>query len=215
MARTWTVPGAVAALAMLPLSAFADPPITVQQELLDEIFELNNVDFNNAAAVDVDAATVQDDPDGVNEESGHQNLQKNSSEYAPEADSASLQSLKGNSFNRDSAELSDAQAYNTATVNISASDDITDNVGVNTAAGAFNLQQNSAVIAIVAGGTLAQSTADASQDSQLNASVVNGATNEVMSTINLDTPVSGNVGVNSVSGVGNEQINNASITRSF
>jgi len=63
-------------------------------------------------------------------------------------------------------------------------------------------------------GLLGQSQADSQQDSVSNGSVLQDATNEIFSTIDLED-VAANVGINLVSGVGNEQLNSFTATTSF
>ncbi len=90
---------------------------------------------------------------------------------------------------------------------------ITEDIAVNAAAGAFNLQANSMVIAVGLG-LLGQSQADSRQDTLANGSVLQDATNEIFSTIDLED-VTANVGINLVSGVGNAQVNSFTATTSF
>ena len=103
--------------------------------------------------------------------------------------------------------------YNSVDLNISSSDPIIADVGVNAAAGAFNLQINAAVTAL-GGDLLSQSAGDLSQGTLNNVSIVQDAVNEVMSNIVVDEVIA-NVGVNAVAGVGNAQINSFTATSPF
>ena len=179
-------------------------PVVTDQSLIGEEFQLNGVDFINVVPLAVDGDTAQGNPGGVSEEEGFQNVQENKSVVVPDPPGSSLgQNLTGNSFN--TAPVDDPIMQNTVNFSLTADGPITADIGVNAAAGAFNLQANSSVLA--AGiGLLGESTADARQDTLSNGSVLQDATNEVMSTIDLQD-VSANVGINLVSGVGNEQLN--------
>ena len=208
MKKTQMFGAAIAALAIVPVSALADPVVR-EQILLDQVFELNGVNDTNSVTGDFDVAT---DPD---EESGDSNLQDNTSvQPAPPAESTLLQSLTGQVFNRDSADASYAQMHNTVVVNITATGPLSDDADLNTGAGAFNLQMNTSVVASVAADDLAGSLADVQQDSQLNISVLQDVVNELTPTIVLDG-TSANVGINSVAGVGNAQLNSATMTVPF
>ena len=201
---------AVAALAMMPLSGLAQP---LEQILMDEALELGGLDYVNSLLLSVDAATVPN-PDGQNEQEGNDNLQENRSAVVPAAESSLLQSLTGNTFNLDSAELGNTLVSNTVNLDVTNSGPITDDVGVNAAAGAFNLQANSSLLAMVPVDVLAESKADVQQETLLNRSVLQDVTNEVITTIILDD-LSANVGINTVSGIGNEQLNTFTVTTSF
>jgi hypothetical protein len=201
---------AVAALAMMPLSGLAQP---LEQILMDEALELGGMDYVNSLLLSVDAATVPN-PDGQNEQEGNDNLQENRSAVVPAAESGLLQSLTGNTFNLDSAELGNTLVSNTVNLDVTNSGPITDDVGVNAAAGAFNLQANSSLLAMVPVDVLAESKADVQQETLLNWSVLQDVTNEVITTIILDD-LSANVGINTVSGIGNEQLNTFTVTTSF
>ena len=191
----------------------ATVPVVTDQSLIGEEHQLNGMDFINIVPLAVDGDTAQGDPDGTNEQSGEDNIQENKSVLVPDADSLLRQNLTGNSFNTDPADGPNPVMHNAIDFSLTATGDITQDVLVNAAAGAFNLQANSSVIE--AGiGLLAQATADAQQESLLNGSVVQDATNEVMSTISLED-VSANIGINLVAGVGNEQINTFTATTTF
>jgi hypothetical protein len=202
---------AVAALAMVPLGGLAQP---LEQILMDEALELGGMGYDNSLDLDIDAAVVQADPEGRNEQKGDNNLQENRSAVVPTAESTLLQSLTGNTFNLDSAELANTLVTNTVNLDVTASAPITNNVGINVSAGAFNLQANSSLLAIVPVDLLAESKADVRQEALLNGSVLQDITNVVTTTIILDDN-SANVGINTVSGIGNEQLNTFTVTTSF
>ncbi len=88
------------------------------------------------------------------------------------------------------------------------------NIGVNAAAGAFNIQKNALVIATVTGGHLAEATAGTMQDIENNVSVVEDVTNNVSIGGSL-IGASGNIGVNLASGVGNLQLNTLTIANAL
>ena len=190
----------------------AAPAVVVDQELLDQVFELKS-DFENKISKSVDANDVQKDPDGFNIKLGEQNLQENHALFAPNAESDLHQNLGNNAFDPN-AETDQAKVRNSVDLNVGHSDELTADVGVNAASGAFNLQANSSVIAPITGDTLAQSSALAQQNSQLNWGVIQDTNNDILSNIVLDN-VSVNVGINSVSGTGNEQINTSTILTNF
>jgi hypothetical protein len=192
--------------------ALAAPAVVVDQELLDQVFELKS-DFENKISKSVDANDVQKDPNGFNTDLGEQNLQENHALFAPNAESDLRQNLGNNSFDTN-AETDLARVRNSVDLDVNHSDDLTADVGVNAASGAFNLQANSSVIAPLTGDSLAQSSAAAQQAGQLNSGVVQDTNNDVLSNIVLDN-VSVNVGINSVSGTGNEQINTSTIRTNF
>jgi hypothetical protein len=195
--------------------ALAAPAVVIDQALLDQVFEIPGTDYENTIDLDVDAADVQTNPSGLNTEKGDFNLQENHSvPFASDAETVALQSLINNTFNTESAELENSVVRNSVDIAITASDDLTAAVGVNTAAGAFNLQANSSVIAPITGDVLAQSAGNFEQGAQLNAAVVQDVSNEVLSTIVIDA-AGANVGINTVSGTGNEQINSATILTNF
>jgi hypothetical protein len=175
----------IAALVLVSSAALAAPVVT-DQSVMGEEFQLNGMDYINVISVPVDGDTAQGDPDGVNEESGDHNVQENKSVVVPDADSLLRQNLTGNSFN--TAPTDDPIMHNSVDFSLTADGPITQDIGVNAAAGAFNLQANSSVVA--AGiGLLGESTADARQDTLSSASVLQDATNEVMSVIDLEDVV--------------------------
>lgn len=196
-----------------------DDPVDVTsvetiQGLDNKEFQLDGMDDINLVTLPVDADTAQGDPDGVNESEGEQNVQENKDVVTTDpADSFLRQNLTNNSFNTDPADAASPVMRNTVDFSITSDGPITEDTAVNAAAGAFNLQANSMVIAVGLG-LLGQSRADSRQDTVSNGSVLQDATNEIFSTINLED-VTANVGINLVSGVGNEQINTFTATTSF
>ncbi len=189
-------------------------PVITDQVLVDEEFQLDGMDDINMVTLSVDADVVQGDPDGVNESDGEQNVQENKDVVTSDpADSVLRQNLTNNSFNTDPADAANPVLRNTVDFSIASDGPITEDIAVNAAAGAFNLQANSMVIAVGIG-LLGQSQADSRQDSVANGSVLQDATNEIFSTIDLED-VNANVGINLVSGVGNAQINSFTATTSF
>ena len=205
-----SVLAAIAALTIVPFAGFA-APVEIDQSLVDEEFQLGGMDFVNTVDVNENASDVQNDPNGVNEQSGYENRQENRSELVPSAETKLRQSLTGLEFNTD---LDDTpQVRNTVNLNLSSTDPIIADVGVNAAAGAFNLQINASVTAL-GGDLLSQSVGDIGQRAASNISLVQDATNDVFSNIVVDEVIA-NVGVNAVSGVGNEQINSFTATTPF
>ena len=104
--------------------------------------------------------------------------------------------------------------HNVVSVDISASDDVAGNVGVNAASGAFNVQSNAIAIAAAPASMLAQAQAGLAQNVEQTFSAHHDVVNEVAATVILDG-VSGNVGMNFASGVGNVQSNSITIARPF
>ena len=196
----------------MPFAGFA-APVTIDQTLVDKEFQLDGMDYINPVGVDVDASTVQNDPLGVNEQSGNDNLQENRSVVVPSAETKLRQNLTGLDFNTNPADLANPKMHNSVDINISSTDPIIADVGVNAAAGAFNLQINASVVA-VGGDLLSQSSGDLGQRSFSNAAIVQDAVNDVFSNIVIDEVIA-NVGVNAVAGVGNEQINSFTVTTPF
>jgi hypothetical protein len=132
---------------------------------------------------------------------------------AAEAGNFSLQSLYDNGFNTESYELENSQVTNTVDVSgaLSTADG---NLGLNAAAGAFNIQKNALVIASVTGGHLAEATSGVLQHSEANDSVHEDVTNSVSFSASL-TGASGNIGVNLAAGVGNLQLNTLTIANAL
>jgi hypothetical protein len=196
-----------------------DDPVDVPSEVIDQVvvdeeLQLNGMDYINTVTLHLDGDVVQGDPDGVNEEEGDYNVQENKDVVTPDpADSFLRQNLTNNSFNTDPADGANPVLRNTVDFSITSDGPITEDIAVNAAAGAFNLQANSMVVA-VGMGLLGQSQADSRQDTVANGSVLQDATNEIFSTIDLEN-VAANVGINLVSGVGNAQINSFTATTSF
>jgi len=132
---------------------------------------------------------------------------------AAEAGNFSLQSLYNNSFNERSYEVENTDIDNSISVTgaLSAADG---NLGLNAAAGAFNIQKNALVIASVTGGHLAEATSGVIQHSEGNASTQEDTTNNVNFASSL-TNASGNIGVNLAAGVGNLQLNTLTIANAL
>ena len=190
-------------------------PVETIQVLDNEEFQLNGMDDINEVTLHLDGDVVQGDPDGVNESDGEQNVQENKDVVTtPDpADSFLRQNLTNNSFNTDPADAANPVLRNTVEFSIASDGPITEDIAVNAAAGVFNLQANSMVIAVGLG-LLGQSQADSRQDTVSNGSVLQEATNEIFSTIDLED-VAANVGINLVSGGGNAQVNSFTATTSF
>ncbi len=219
---------AIAVLALAPIGASAQESLEIASAasatLNEEQTSSGNVDLignlDNSVSFTADIATKTGGTIGLNMTAGDFNLQNNAAVLALIADSASsetyastslLQNLFGNTFD---GEATDVQMRNAVSVDISASDDVAGNVGLNAASGAFNLQSNAVAIAAVPGSMLAQAQAGLTQDAQQNLSTHHDAVNNVAATIILDG-VSGNVGMNLASGVGNVQSNRITIARPF
>lgn len=168
---------------------------------------------------------------GLNMAAGDYNLQENvaviasaesrdNARGAAEAGSFSLQNLYGNVFNdpeigvAHSAELENTDIDNTVSIGDGLANGADGNIGVNAAAGAFNIQKNALAIATVTGGNLAEATAGVMQDVEENVSVVEDVTNNVGIGASL-IGASGNIGVNLASGVGNLQINSLTIANAL
>jgi hypothetical protein len=132
---------------------------------------------------------------------------------AAEAGNFSLQSLYDNGFNTQSFELENTEVDNNVSVTgaLSAADG---NLGLNAAAGAFNIQKNALVIASVTGGHLAEAASAVIQHSEGNASVIEDVTNNVNFASSL-TNATGNIGVNLAAGVGNLQLNSLTIANAL
>jgi hypothetical protein len=190
------------------------PSVETIQVLETKEFQLDGMDDINLVTLPLDGDVVQGDPDGVNASDGEQNVQENKDVVTPDpADSLLRQNLTNNSFNTDPADAANPLLHNTVDFSIASDGPITEDIAVNAAAGVFNLQANSMVIAVGLG-LLGQSQADSRQDTVANGSVLQDATNEIFSTIQLED-VTANVGINLVSGVGNAQINSFTATTSF
>jgi len=172
---------------------------------------------------------------GLNMAAGDYNLQENAAVIssaeslwplegegfggAAEAQSASLQNLYNNTFNNPfggghSAELENTDIDNTVAIGAGLADGADGNIGVNAAAGAFNIQKNALVIATVNGGDLAEAVATTFQDIEENVSVHEDTTNNVSIGASL-IGASGNIGVNLASGVGNLQLNTLTIANAL
>jgi len=161
---------------------------------------------------------------GLNMAAGDYNVQENAAVIssaesldgsgAAEAGSFSLQNLYDNGFNDTSYELENTDIDNTVSIGSGLADGADGNIGVNAAAGAFNIQKNALVIATVTGGNLAEATAGTLQDIERNSSVHEDTTNNVEIGASL-IGASGNIGVNLASGVGNLQLNTLTIANAL
>jgi hypothetical protein len=219
---------AIAVLALAPIGASAQDSLEIaaaasatlneEQTLSDNALELGS--FDNSIGFAADIATDASGAIGLNMTAGDFNLQQNAAVLALIADSASSetyagtslsQTLFGNTLNGGATE---SQMRNTVNVDIGASGDVAGNVGLNAVSGAFNVQSNAVAIAAVPGSMLAEAQAGLAQNAQQNLSVHHDAVNDVAATIILDG-VSGNVGMNLASGVGNVQSNSITIARPF
>jgi hypothetical protein len=162
---------------------------------------------------------------GLNMAAGDYNVQENAAVIssaeardnergAAEAGSFSLQNLYNNGFNDQSFELENTDIDNTVAIGAGLANGADGNIGVNAAAGAFNIQKNALVIATVTGGNLAEATAGTMQDVEENISVHEDTTNNVSIGGSL-MGASGNIGVNLASGVGNLQLNTLTIANAL
>ncbi|MGH7485619.1 MAG: hypothetical protein ACREMY_08465 [bacterium] len=162
---------------------------------------------------------------GLNMAAGDYNLQENAAVIssatglngtsgAAEAGSFSLQNLYDNGFNDESFELENTNIDNTVNIGPGLGNGATGNIGVNGAAGAFNIQKNALVIATVRVGNLAEATAGTMQDAEFNDSYVEDTVNNVTVGSSL-IGASGNIGVNLAAGVGNLQLNSLTIANAL
>ena len=219
---------AIAVLALAPVGASAQDSLDIaaaasaaldaEQTLSGNALVFGS--FDNSVSFAADIATETSGAIGLNMTAGDFNLQNNAAVLALIADSASseayastslLQTLFGQTADGGGP---DAHMRNAVNVNISASGDVAGTVGLNAVSGAFNLQSNAVAIAAVPGSLLAQAQAGLTQNAQQNHSTHHDAVNGVEATIILDG-VSGNVGMNLASGVGNVQSNSITIARPF
>lgn len=204
----------MAALVLASEGAAAEPLLTDEQTLVGIALNLDGEYALNPVA---DVSTGLGETIDLNWMAGDFNLQDNEfvlSFTSDDAQSILQQSLHGQSFKLEGAELADARAHNTVTADISAPDGVEGTVGVNAAAGAFNVQKNAAAIAIIPAGMLALSAAGIGQQASSNLSLHHDAINDVTAIITLNN-VSGNVGINLASGVGNVQLNSVTTALSF
>jgi len=191
--------------------------------------------YTNTVTAGNDTASGASGNIGLNMAAGDYNLQENAAVIAnadpfigvngnqqpsggAEASSFSLQNLFDNGFNENTStgnisnsyELENTVIRNSASLGTGTLAGATGNIGVNAAAGAFNIQKNALVIASVTGGNLAEANAAVMQDARWNDSVVEDVANSVTIGTTLMN-ASGNIGVNLASGVGNMQINTLTI----
>jgi len=219
---------AIAVLAFAPVGASAQESLDIAAAASAMLHEEQTLSgnalafgsFDNSVSFAADIATETSGAIGLNLTAGDFNLQNNAAVLALIADSASsetyastslLQTLFGQTADGSSA---DALMRNAVDVDISASGDVAGNVGLNAVSGAFNVQSNAIAIAAVPGSMLAQAQAGLIQNAQQNLSMHHDTVNGVSATIILDS-VSGNVGMNLASGVGNVQSNSITIARPF
>jgi len=191
--------------------------VVVQQTINGEHLELNGADYDNSVSVDIDLSDVVANPSGINTEEGDFNLQENTADVPLSADTAKAsvqQELLDSSFNRDSAELTPSQVFNSATVNVNLQDENIGIFGLNAAAGAFNIQSNAAALAPVPAGELATATGDVGQLAQRDIAIQSDTTNELTANIHLEGVI-GVIGINAATGGGNLQSNTASIASQF
>jgi hypothetical protein len=127
-----------------------------------------------------------------------------------------LQNLYDNGFNDDPESYEDENTLVTNTVSVGSGtlDGASGNIGVNAAAGAFNIQKNALVIASITGGNLAEAAAGTTQDAEFNDSVHENVTNDVAIGGSL-VGATGNIGVNLAAGIGNLQLNSLTIASSL
>ena len=200
------------------MALIVTPAAAVDEQILTGMeLGLGASTYLNTVTTTVDVSTDPGEIIDLDMAEGDSNLQDNvfSLTFTSEiAQSALQQSLLGQSFNRNSAEPANTQERNTVSADISAPDGVSGTVGINAAAGAFNIQKNSAVIAVMQGSILAQSFSSIAQNAIGNLSAHHDAINDVTAIITLDS-VSGNVGINLASGVGNVQLNSVTTALSF
>jgi hypothetical protein len=163
---------------------------------------------------------------GLNMAAGDYNLQENAAVLssastnegsgAAEAGSFSLQALYDNGFNNDflSEETENTVINNSVDIGSGTANGASGNIGINGAAGAFNIQKNALVIATVNGGYLAEATAGTEQYAKWNDSVHEDIQNDVNVAGSLQN-VSGNIGANFAAGVGNMQLNSLTIANAL
>lgn len=144
---------------------------------------------------------------------------------AAEAGSFSLQSLYNVGFNTNetpddnvsgeqSSELENTNIDNLVNIGSGSLNASTGNIGLNAAAGAFNIQKNALVIASVTAGHLAEATSGVLQYSERNDSVIEDVDNDINLASSLNA-ATGNIGVNLAAGVGNIQLNTLTIANAL
>jgi len=207
---------AMAALFIGSGGARADEPLLTDEQILSAI-DLEPGDSENALSPTADVSTTATETIDLNWTAGDSNFQDNAfvlSFTSDDAQSLFRQALLGLGFNKETAALAQAGLHNMIDAAISAPDGVEGTVGVNAASGAFNVQKNAAAIAVIPGSMLALSSAGIGQEAAGNFSLHHDATNDVTATITLNN-VSGNVGINLASGVGNVQLNSVTTALSF
>jgi hypothetical protein len=141
---------------------------------------------------------------GINAVSGGFNLQANLLAVAAAAVGMADASA---SVSQTSADLStDGNSTNSVTGGTDLLREASGNIGLNAVAGAFNMQQNTIVIAAVDVATLATSTAALSQKAH-DSSVQAGLSHNSVALETSLFAASGNIGLNFASGTGNSQLN--------
>jgi hypothetical protein len=209
---------AIAALLAAPHGALAAEPLLESDQVLEDVvLELGDIEFQNVVTQTVDVSTEPSETVDLDFVSGESNLQDNAGNVTlatSTGDSALSQSLLGNSFNRDSADLPNTRMRNSVSVHISAAEGVAGTVGFNAAAGALNIQKNAAAIAAVPASVLAQSFADVRQIAQSNFAAHADVINNISADVRLQN-VTGNVGINLGSGVGNVQLNTVTTSLSL
>ena len=216
MQRRSQLAAALAALIAAP--ARADAPLPDQQLWPG----LARLDSNNSVSFAADIATETSGAIGLNMTAGDFNLQNNAAVLALIADSASSETYAehvavadASSARRPTAAERTLMMRNAVNVDISASGDIAGNVGLNAVSGAFNLQSNAVAIAAVPGSMLAQAQARPDRRTRSRTSpCITTPSTTCRPRSSLDS-VSGNVGMNLASGVGNVQSNSITIARPF
>jgi hypothetical protein len=206
--------GSVLSVALSSWTASAqNASVFTLQDLDGKTVDNGGVPYVNSVTVNLNVTT----PTAENEESGDENLQSNDLDAPSTADGADAtvtQSIRNSRFNVDSADSDPGLVRNSADVGVTVTGDAFGNAALNAAAGAFNLQANAAAIATVPTGELADSLAGISQFTLQDLAVQHDTTNELTTNIVLED-VSGNLGINVVTGTGNTQSNTAAIATQF
>jgi hypothetical protein len=163
-----------------------------------------NLQENAAVLAHADAALVDTGTDGIGD----------TLQGAAEAGSFILQSLNDVEVAEETFELENSDIDNSVNVGSGTLGGASGNIGLNAAAGAFNLQKNALVIASVNGGNLAEATAAIHQN-------LTNTTNYHEDTVNgvaagaLAVGASGNIGVNLAAGFMNMQVNSLTIANAL
>jgi hypothetical protein len=153
--------------------ALAGGPLLTDEQVLAGI-DLELGDTENAVGVAANVSTGPSETIDLNWTDGDFNIQDNAfvlSFTSEKAQTLLQQSLLGVSFNPESAGLANPRMHNVLTADISAPDGVEGPVGVNAAAGAFNVQRNAAAIAVIPGSLLALSSAGIGEEAASNFSL--------------------------------------------